>query len=70
MRDMGFLQRLGSRLAGLSAALRRRSDFTCGDCERSDRCGNPPSETCVIRAEQLARGDWKRKRRIGTLAQW
>ena len=70
MRGTDFLQRFRSRLAGLSAARRRRSDFTCGDCERSDRCGSPPSETCVIRAEQLVRGDWKRKRQIGTLAQW
>jgi len=70
MRVTSYLQRFRRRLAGLGAALRRRSEFTCGDCERSDRCGSPPSETCVIRAAQIARGDWKRKRFIGTLAQW
>jgi len=70
MPSIVYLQRLRSRLAGLGAALRRRSEFTCGDCERSNRCGSPPSATCIVRAEHLARDDWKRKRRIGTLAQW
>jgi len=70
MRDTGYLQRFRSRLAGLGAARRRRSEFTCGDCERSDRCGSPPSKTCITSAEQIARGDWKRKRLMGTLAQW
>ena len=70
MRDTSYFQRFRRRLAGLGAALRRSSEFTFGDCERSDRCGSPPGETCIIRAAQIARGDWKRKRLIGTLAQW
>jgi hypothetical protein len=49
------------------AAMRRTSEFTCGDCERSDRCGLPPSDTCIIRAEQMARGDWKTRRRAEAL---
>jgi hypothetical protein len=52
------------------AALRRRPDFTCGDCERSDRCGLPPSDRCIARAAQIARGDWDRKRRVNLLGQW
>jgi hypothetical protein len=47
--------------------MRRVSDFTCGDCERSDRCGLPPSDTCIVRAEQIARGDWKVRRRTKAL---
>jgi hypothetical protein len=70
MRGTGYLQHVRSRLAGLGTALRRRPEFTCGDCERSNRCGSPPSKTCITRAEHIARGDWKRKRLIGTLAQW
>ena len=50
-------------------AMRRQSDFTCGDCERSDRCGLPPSDTCIARAEQIARGDWKLRRRAKVLLQ-
>jgi Zn-dependent alcohol dehydrogenase len=44
------------------AAMRRMSKFTCGDCERSDRCGLPPSDLCVARLEQIARGDWRARR--------
>ena len=51
-------------------ALRRRPDFTCGDCERSDRCGLPPSDRCIVKAEQIARGDRHRKRRVNVLGQW
>jgi hypothetical protein len=52
------------------AALRRRPEFTCGDCERSDRCGLPPSDHCIVKAAQIARGDWDRKRRVSLLGQW
>jgi hypothetical protein len=51
------------------AVLRRPRDFTCGDCERSDRCGLPPSDRCIVRAAQIARGDWTRKCHATTLRQ-
>lgn len=70
MRGTDYVCRFLNCIASLGAALRRRSEFTCGDCERSDRCGSSPSETCIIRAAQIARGDWERKRQLGTLAQW
>jgi len=54
-------QGLLAKIAKL-VALRASSDFTCGDCERSNRCGLPPSKSCIVRAEQIARGDWKAKR--------
>jgi hypothetical protein len=69
MHETGFFSRFCARLADLRAAVRRRSEFTCGDCERSDRCGRPPDKVCIVRAAQIARGDWKRDRHIGTLAQ-
>jgi len=50
-------------------ALRRRPEFTCGDCERSDRCGLPPSDRCIVKAAQIARGDWTRKGHATTLRQ-
>jgi hypothetical protein len=59
---------LFGRIAGVVAKLRRQDEFTCGDCERSDRCGLPPSEDCVIRAAQLARGDWELRRRMRALS--
>ena len=51
-----------AKVSSMIEASRRLSDFTCADCDRSDRCGMPSSDTCVFRAEQIARGDWKAKR--------
>jgi hypothetical protein len=34
----------------------RKPDFSCGECERWQRCGLPPHEDCIVRAAQLARG--------------
>jgi hypothetical protein len=64
------IQGIFARFARTVAALRRRPDFTCADCERSDRCGLPPSDRCIVRAAQIARGDWSRKRRGNLLGQW
>jgi hypothetical protein len=60
-------RRIAAAVSARLAGMVRTSDFTCGDCERSDRCGLPPSDTCVIRAEQMARGDWKARRRAKAL---
>jgi hypothetical protein len=37
------------------ASWTRRSDFTCGDCERWERCGLPPHDDCIHRAAPIAR---------------
>jgi hypothetical protein len=70
MRSANPIRGVFARFASTVTALRRRSDFTCGDCERSDRCGLPPSDSCMIRAAQIARGDWKIRRRAKTFSQW
>ena len=59
---------LSARIAAVMAKLRQASEFTCGDCERWASCGLPPSENCVIRAAQLARGDWKLRRQARALS--
>jgi len=64
------IQDVFARLATTVAALRRPTEFTCGDCERSDRCGLPPSDRCIVKAAQIASGNWTKKRRGATLAQW
>ena len=64
------VRRAFAKIASLLAMLRHRSDFKCGDCERSDRCGLPPSDRCLLRAAQIARGDWKLKQRDKALSQW
>jgi hypothetical protein len=58
-----------AKLARTVMALLRRPEFTCGDCERSDRCGLPPGDRCIVKAAQMARGDWTRKRHATTLRQ-
>ena len=53
---MRALESFTSRLAGLLRfifAPGRSAEFTCGDCERRERCGQPPSEACVVRAAQV-----------------
>ena len=55
MRTLDIIRRVfRNRIARTSWT--RRSDFTCGDCERWERCGLPPHDDCVHRAEQIARG--------------
>lgn len=53
---------LFAKLAG-AVALRQQPDFVCADCERWARCGLASSEDCVVRAAQIARGDWTMRRR-------
>lgn len=57
-----------SRIVGLFAPRPRQSDFTCADCERSESCGQPPSDTCVVAAAQKERSDWKLRRQARALA--
>ena len=45
------------------AALRRRPDFTCGDCERSDRSVCRRAIAASSERRRIARGDWDKKRR-------
>jgi len=54
--------------AGLMASLRASSEFTCSDCEKWEQCGQPPTETCIVKAAQPARADWKSARRAGAFA--
>jgi hypothetical protein len=51
------------RISHWIAARRRFSDFSCGDCDRAYRCNLSPSDDCIARQEQIARGYWKAKRR-------
>ena len=70
MRATNLIHAVFTKYARIVAARRRQSDFTCGDCEQSDRCGLPPSDDCIVRAAQMERGDWKIKRRGKLLRQW
>ena len=62
MQEIASSYSVFTRFARLMSAFRTRTEFTCRDCERWERCSLPPSDTCVVRAAQLERGDWKRRR--------
>jgi hypothetical protein len=58
-------------LVGFSLAvakLRRKSEFTCADCERYHRCGAATTEHCEFRMEQIARRDWMTRRVVTAMA--
>ena len=40
------------------------SEFTCGDCERSDRCGRPPDTECAVKLAQIERDPTGYRRRM------
>jgi len=61
---------LSDWFANLNAMHRQFAQFTCGDCERWQRCGQPPSESCPVRRLELARGDWQRRRHPVAPAEW
>ncbi len=70
MRAADSIRDFFGKLADLTAALRRRAEFNCGDCDRSARCGLVQSDRCIHRAMQIASGDWKTRRRDKQLIQW
>jgi hypothetical protein len=44
----GLLEKLKSTVVSPAA-----DKFTCGDCERWERCGMKPSDQCITRAAQI-----------------
>jgi hypothetical protein len=63
MHVFDFVQGVLAKLASMSATLRRPSEFACGDCERVERCGLPPSDDCIEKAAQIERG-WTRPTKL------
>jgi len=62
MRALDKIRTAFTAVADRLAAMRRASRFTCGDCERNERCGLPPDDNCVVKAAQLARDeDYQRR---------
>ncbi len=53
---MRVLDTIGSRLMSVLRFIFNpgpAAGFTCGNCERRERCGQPPSDGCVARAAQV-----------------
>jgi len=62
MHALDGIRTVFSAIAVRIAASRRASGFTCGDCDRNERCGLPPDENCVVKASQIARDGDKNPR--------
>ena len=59
----GFLTRLANAWTFF-----RQPEFTCADCTQWARCGLASSDQCVIRAAEIAHGDWKMRRRAKAMS--
>ena len=66
MRAIRSLKAAAKAMAGRLAAARSRPDFYCGQCERWERCGLPPSEDCIHRLTQIE----NEGRSLGRSAAW
>jgi hypothetical protein len=55
MRAIQSLKAAFRAIADRIAAARSSPDFYCGQCERWERCGLPPSENCIVKLAQIAR---------------
>jgi hypothetical protein len=64
MRILGTIRGIFTKLACLIATPRQGSDFVCGECERWERCGLPPSAECIVRAAQIARNGGRPIKRV------
>jgi len=61
MRALDAIWGIFTKLAGRIATRRQLSNFKCGDCETSERCGKLPSDDCIARTAQIERdGDKSR----------
>ncbi len=53
---------ISTKVSDAIATRRRLSGFQCGDCSRVESCGLPPNDKCIVRAMQIAQGEWQRRR--------
>lgn len=56
MRVSEIVHDTARKIAAVLAHSRRR-EFTCGDCDRWERCGLSPNDTCIIKLAHLERYD-------------
>jgi len=62
------MRNLLGKLVRAPASSPRATDFVCADCDRWARCGMPSSDGCIVRAAEIARGDWRMRRRVNSLS--
>ena len=64
----GMRKDLSGWVSRAAAPQRRKSEFTCADCERYHRCGAATTDSCEFRMEQTARRDWMTRRVVSAMA--
>jgi len=62
MRTLEAIRGTIAKLGSLTPR-RRQPDFSCGECERWQRCGLPPSKQCIVMAAQIARNGGRSTKR-------
>jgi hypothetical protein len=73
---MGKFSAARRLLHALASAVTNRlsgREFTCGDCERSHRCGSPPTAECIVKLAQIERdptGYGRRMKARSAAANW
>ncbi len=65
MRAPDAVQAIFTKLASFIPKPRPRPAFVCGECERWERCGLPPSDSCIVMAAQIARNGGRPVKRAG-----
>ena len=63
MPSTNAIRRILDGISDWMTAGRRLAGFTCGDCYRVSHCNLSPTDNCIVRQEQIARGDWKARRK-------
>jgi len=65
MRALDVVRGVFVELTTLIIRSRQGSDFVCGECERWERCGLPPSNRCIVMVAQIARNGGRPAKRAG-----
>jgi hypothetical protein len=55
MRASDLFYAIAAKIRMCAATSNRLSRFTCGDCERNQKCGLAPHDDCLVKIMQIAR---------------
>ncbi len=64
------IRRIALNIFGAIAGPGKQDQFVCADCERWESCGLQPSDTCLVKVEQLRRYEQSRWLREAPTRRW
>ncbi len=64
------IRRVALKIFGAIVGPDKQDQFVCADCERWESCGLKPSDTCLIKVEQLRRREQSRWLRNAPVQRW